>query len=393
MWTADPALAEPYPHPLGQLLSDAAARWPHHPYVVFACQPKVEDTRWTFAELDRLSTQLASGLLAEGFSPGECVAVWGPNHPEWLLLEWALFKAGIVLVTLNPLYKERELRYALEVSDVAGLFHADTAGGNALAPMVESVRPHCPQLRATYSFTEGLPRVLEKGDADARAGSGLPRDSDIGSLAMIQYTSGTTGEPKAAQLTHAGLATAAARSHRRWNIGPGDAVCHGFPLFHIGGSGTISLGPTTVGSTTLPLFVFKAATALDILETERCTHFIGVPTMAVAMMEDPSFVHRDLSALRTMGVGGAPLPIETAHRLEDAFGCPVLNIYGQTETCGSTTTAHPHRLTRAQGPHRGPGHGRGVAQGGRHRRPTGAPWAEGRAVLQGAGPDHRLPQV
>ena len=348
LWRApdtDPALDR---ISIGDSLRRAARRWPDREAMVYAHQAAIADTRLTYGALDTLTDRLAAALLADGYQPGERVAIWGPNHPAWIVLEYALAKAGLVIVALNPLYKALELRHALADSRAVGLFHADTAGGGPMRDIVDAVRAELPALRAVHDFTGDVEALLQRG-GDAGA---LP-DVDPAGLFMIQYTSGTTGVPKAALLPHAGVATIAARSYQSWQFGPGDRVCHGFPMFHVGGSANSTPGSLIVGATTLPIYIFKAREALDILEQERCTGFIGVPTMLAAMMEDPSFGARDLSALRRIVVGGAPVPSPFLRRCEAAFGVEMLNGYGQTESCGVMTSVRSgddeHHKTETSG--------------------------------------------
>jgi fatty-acyl-CoA synthase len=334
LWRADPREAAVLGIPLGSALGDAARRWPGRDAVVFACQPDVGELRWSYAELDATSTHLARALLARGYRPGERVAVWGPNHPHWILLEYALAKAGLVIVALNPTYRDAELAFALRDSGCVAVFHADEVSGTRLAEVVD--RAAEPAVRERFSFSSGIAALLA-GDVPAIM---LP-EVDASTTLMIQYTSGTTGTPKAACISHAAVVTSARNAYRLWSFGDGDRVCHGFPLFHVGGSGNSTPGAMMSGATTLPLYVFRAREALDILESERCTGFIGVPTMLVRMLEEPDFGRRDLGALRMIVIGGAPVPMKLLRECERAFGAEILNGYGQTETCGFTCSTVP----------------------------------------------------
>ena len=128
-------------------LARAAAAWPHSKAVIYRHQPAVNDVAWTYADLDKRVSALATGLSGLGFRPGERIAVWGPNHPEWILLEYAIARAGLVLVALNPLYSAAELRFALEDSNAAGVFHADRIGDVRPADILDSIRSDLPCLR------------------------------------------------------------------------------------------------------------------------------------------------------------------------------------------------------------------------------------------------------
>ena len=314
-------------------LARAADLWPDSEAVIYRHQPAVDDVAWTYADLDKRVSALAAGLSGLGFEPGARIAVWGPNHPEWILLEYAIARAGLVLVALNPLYSAAELRFALEDSNAAGVFHADLIGEARPADILDSIRGDLPCLRHCHAFSalEDVMRV--PGDPGPK-----PIMREPGDMFMIQYTSGTTGDPKAVRLSHRALATTGRNSYALWGIGEGSRVCFGFPLFHVGGSGNSIPGACLIGATALPLYIFKANIALDILEQERCTAFIGVPTMLLMMLDDPSFAGRDFSALKSIIVGGAPVTRELLLRCRDQFGAEVINCYGQTETSGVTAS-------------------------------------------------------
>tara|TARA_B100001029_G_C15038175_1_gene441630 strand:- start:694 stop:1743 length:1050 start_codon:yes stop_codon:yes gene_type:complete len=159
---------------------------------------------------------------------------------------------------------------------------------------------------------------------------------------MIQYTSGTTGIPKAAQMTHQSLITSSKNSHLRWEITANQRVCHGFPLFHIGGSACMTLGAAATGAVSLPIYIFKPDVTLDILQNEKCSIFIGAPVLLTAMLEVPNFNEYDLSELKCLVVGGSNPPLELLKKFSDEFDADVINGYGMTETCGLTSTALPN---------------------------------------------------
>jgi fatty-acyl-CoA synthase len=329
LWLDEQAAALPVDAALGDQLTGIAQQHPTREAVVYAAHDEVDNVRWRYGELDRMATDLARALLARGYRPGERIAIWAPNHPRWILLEYALARAGIVIVALNPLYKRAELAFALKTAGVAAIFHAREVGGEALRGMIDTVRAELPDLREVYTIDDDVSALLAAADTSTPLPSVAP-DACL----MIQYTSGTTGQPKAAQLSHRGVATTARNSYRTWGFGAGDRVCHGFPLFHVGGSGNSTPGAALVAATTLPLYIFKARRTLDILEREHCTGFIGVPSMLSAMMDDPTFDSRRLDALRRIVVGGAGVPQALIRRCEDAFGVEVINSYGQTESSG-----------------------------------------------------------
>jgi len=251
-WLSHTAAAIPLS--IGDMLRKSAALWPEQEAVVFSHQPLIAEVRWTFAALDRQATLLAERLLAFGYQPGDRIAILGPNHPEWILLEYALAKAGLVLVALNPLYKKDELIFTLNDSAVCGLFYADRIGGALTVDILAEVRAHTPLLRSEHSFSAGIPALLEGAPTPVA----LPV-VDPAALFMIQYTSGTTGKPKAVHISHAAIVTTAHNAWTAWGLGSSSRVCHGFPLFHIGGSGHATPAAAVVGASTHPLYIFKAA--------------------------------------------------------------------------------------------------------------------------------------
>lgn len=330
-WQAQAEDAEIVSLSLGQVLESSAGNYPAQEAVVYACHTEVENVRWTYAQLNDSATRLAAALLDYGYQPGDKLAVWGPNNPEWILLEYALAKAGLVLVALNPLYKKAELEFALVTSDVKGIFHADAVNKQPLRPIIDQLQVD--NLKHIHSFSSDIEQLLGSAPNDTPSVTVEPH-----SLFMIQYTSGTTGQPKAAQLSHQGIATMACQSYKIWGFGKGDRVCHGFPLFHVGGAGNSTPGAALVAATTLPLYIFKATRTLEILEQEKCNGFIGVPAMLIAMLEDPSMNSRDLSALRTIIIGGTSVSPELIQQCEDRFGVEIINSYGQTESSGVVTS-------------------------------------------------------
>ena len=323
---------------IGELLSEAAQKYPDSEALVYAHQPDIKEQRWTYAELDAVSTNLAKGFLDLGLSQGDAVGVWGPNHPEWIIIEYALAKAGLKLVTLNPLYKSKELIFALNTSQAVTLIHAKSIPNINVDEIVSEVKKDVPSLSHTLNFHEDLQNLISEGENKEF----LLEPPNPSEVFMIQYTSGTTGVPKAAQMTHQGLITTSRNSHIRWNISHKQKVAHGFPLFHIGGSACMTLGACSLGATSLPLYIFKPSITLDILEQEECSTFIGAPVLLTAMMEDPTFSQRSLPKLTTIVVGGSNPPIEFLKKCEKAFQVSMINGYGMTETCGLTSTALPN---------------------------------------------------
>ncbi len=310
---------------VGSVLRAAAAAAPERTALVaWGMEPTTRRT-WTFAELLRDAERTAQALLAR-FEPGEHIAVWAPNLPEWLLLEFGAGLAGLVIVTVNPAYRQRELDYVLRQSRAVGLFHVTGFRGNPMAEMVAQVRPVLPALREVIA--------MERWDefvASAAASRDLPAVT-ADDPAQIQYTSGTTGFPKGALLHHRGLTNNARFNMRRLRGHAEDIYAHAMPFFHTAGCVLATLGPLQVQATHAFLPAFEPRRALDLVERERATQFFGVPTMLIAMMEQPDFARRDLSSLRAVSSGGASVVPEVVRAIESRLGASVSIVYGQTES-------------------------------------------------------------
>jgi fatty-acyl-CoA synthase len=309
---------------VGSVLREAAAAAPER--TAIACYGLEPGSRrsWTFAELLRDAERTARALL-QRFEPGEHVAVWANNLPEWLLLEFGAGLAKLVLVTVNPAYRPRELDYVLRQSRAAGLFHVRGFRGNPMAEAVAGVRPGLPDLREAVE--------IERWDEFLASGSDATRLPEVepGDPAQIQYTSGTTGFPKGALLHHRGLTNNARLVMQRWDLRDGDVYAHPFPFFHTAGCVLATLGPIQGRATQAFPAAFDPGLTLQIIERERATHVGGVPTMLIALMEHPDQGGRDVSSVRTVGSGGALVPPDLVRAIEARFGAGFSIVYGQTE--------------------------------------------------------------
>src|SRR6476469_10546117 len=243
---------------------------------------------WTFGELRDEAERVARGLLTR-FEPGEPVAVWAGNGPDWVLLEFAAGMAGLTLVTVNPAYQAEELAHVLGHSGAAGVFLRTGAQAGILA----QVRDRLPRLR----------EVLTLGDWPA--GDGPLPEVDPASPAQILYTSGTTGRPKAAVLTHRGLTNNARLAAEAIGMRAGEAGVNPMPLFHVAGGALLTLGIVQSTGTQVLMPHFDPGLALELTEAYRGVCFGGVPTMLTAMLAHPSLARRDLSSLRYAMAGGA----------------------------------------------------------------------------------------
>ncbi|HEX3365988.1 class I adenylate-forming enzyme family protein [Phenylobacterium sp.] len=281
--------------------------------------------RWTYGELLADAERLARALLSR-YRPGERIAVWAPNIPEWVILEYASGLAGLTLVTASPAYRPRELAYVLEQSGAVGLFIVKEHRGNPMAEIAAQVAAQAPAVREVVDLEDAL--TLYAGEA---TGSALP-EVRPGDPVQIQYTSGTTGFPKGVVLHHRGITNNARFSMERMSLRRGDAVLNVMPLFHTAGCGLLTLGAVQFGGRLIVARLFEPARMLDIVEAEGVEFVLGVPTMLVALLEAQAAQPRDLRCVRTMGSGGAMVPPELARRVRAEFGCDFYIVYGQTES-------------------------------------------------------------
>jgi len=329
--------------------------------------------RWTYREFADRVTDLASGLIGLGLEPGDRVGLWSPNYAEWTLVQYATAEIGVVLVNINPAYRTHELAYALNQSGCKVLFAAPSFKTSDYIDMVEQVQPECPRLERAVFFWEddwdeivaGSPAVDEAAVAERR--TGLRPDEPIN----IQYTSGTTGFPKGATLSHRNILNNGFFVTELQHIGPGDRVCIPVPFYHCFGMVMGNLGCTTHGATmVIPSDAFDPVHVLDTVQAERCTALYGVPTMFIAELGLPDFATYDLTSLRTGVMAGSPCPVEVMKACVDEMHMEDVTIcYGMTETSPVSTQtlpddslhhrtatvgrAHPHVEIRVAAPETG----------------------------------------
>jgi len=290
--------------------------------------------RWSFGELLEAAEEVARALLGR-FDPGDHVAVWAPNLPEWILLQFGMGLAGLVLVPLNPAYRQAELTYALRQSKAAGLFYVPEFRGSPMAECVAQAERELPTLRCATSLTE-WDDFRASGSPQQRLPEVSPSDP-----VQIQYTSGTTGAPKGAVLHHRGLTNNGRLVVSSFGVEPGEAFLNPAPLFHVAGCVVGVLGSLACRAKLVQPVSFDPGLALALCESERVTAMGGVPTMLIAMMEHPDFGRRDLSSLRTVGIGGAAVPAELVRSIEAALGVEFIVLFGQTEASCSITKTRP----------------------------------------------------
>ncbi len=313
---------------LGGLLDWAAATVPQRIALVgvpvHAGNP-AQHPHWTYADL-RTQALRGAHALAARFKPGERVAVWAPNIPQWVMLEFGAAYAGLVLVTVNPGFKAGEVQYVLKQSRAAGILVMDSYRGNPMRATVDAIAPQCPELRSIIGFDEWQ-ALLASGDA---APGELPvvKPSDA---VMIQYTSGTTGFPKGAHLHHQGLVNNAAHTLARMGVQDGDTYLGVMPLFHTAGSVLAVLGCVARRATHVLMETFDAGIALELIASYRSNAMVGVPTMLIAMLEHPAFASTNLSSVRSICSGGSTVPAHLVNTLEHKLGAKFTIVFGMTE--------------------------------------------------------------
>lgn len=309
---------------VGELLRSVAAAVPDRTAIA-SVSPEETTRTWTYRELLDDAEHAAHWLL-ERFEPGDHITVWSPNLAEWVILQHGAALAGLVLVTANPSLRGAELTYVLEQSGSVGIAFADEFRGTNMRELLTDVLPAVPAIREHIAFTGWLDQVRAV-DTSART---LPV-VDPTSPAQLQYTSGTTGFPKAAKLSHRAMLTNASYVHRRALSGDGATWVSAMPLFHTAGSGMACLGTLTQRGTLVLCVVFDPELVLRSIEQYHATHYLGVPAMLRAILDNPSFDKHDVSSLRVLQSGGDTVPPELVEECESRFDVRFTTVYGQTE--------------------------------------------------------------
>ena len=342
-----------------QLLTERACALAQAPAAVFV----EHGIRWSYRDLAEESDRLAAGLLAIGLQPGDRIGVWSPNRPEWVALQFASARIGLVLVTINPAYRIGELEHALNKVGVKALLLArrfkssnypamleelapelkDAAPGELRASRVPSLR-HCivvgqDPVAGMYRYPDvvSLGRSIDAGEID-RISKSLNPDDPIN----VQFTSGTTGAPKGAALTHVNIVNNARFTASTIRLRSGDRLCIPVPLYHCFGMVMGSLACVATGATMVfPSESFDAEATLKAVSEEGCSGLYGVPTMFVSMLELLDEMKVDLSRLRTGIMAGAPCPMEIMRQVQDRLNMKGITIaYGMTETSPVSFQSH-----------------------------------------------------
>ena len=343
-----------------ELLAATTRRLPDQTAAVFADK----NIRWSYQEFYELTLQMAAGLLALGVVPGDRVGIWSPNRWEWVALQYASAQIGAILVSINPAYRRAELEYALNKTGVSVLMLAEQFKSSDYIAMIEALAPELASHRGGVLHLAKLPhlnhlvhmgtgdrpgmmttqylmqlatdRLIEKAK---KIGAGLDRHDPIN----IQFTSGTTGAPKGATLTHANIINNGRFTVERMGLQQGEMLCLPVPLYHCFGMVMGSLGCVAIGAgLVFPGEAFEPLATLKAIAAEKCAALYSVPTMFLSMLDHEDFSQFDISSLRTGIMAGAPCPMEVMKRVTREMNLKEITIaYGMTETSPVSFQSHP----------------------------------------------------
>lgn len=360
-WEAEAFGTELIELTLGDLLDQRAAEVPDKEALVYSYPEIGLDLRMNYRQYRNVVNQLAKGLMALGIEKGDHIAVWATNVPEWVFLELAVSKIGGVLVTINTNYRAAEIEYALRQGDIKALFMIEELRGFSYLEAVYSIAPELKSLADPLNqelSSENLPRLKrvvligkepkpgvslysqitaladQVSDAELKA-----RQATVGvhDVVQMQYTSGTTGFPKAVMLTHYSLVNQSHIACSRGALTADERYVTSMPYFHIAGSLGAIVYSLFLGCTLIPLIAFDPAKQLELFEKEKGTFTFAVPTMLVAMLNHPRFAEFNLSSLKNIFTGATPVPVIVMEQIKDRIGADCSIVFGMTETTGAVT--------------------------------------------------------
>jgi fatty-acyl-CoA synthase len=355
---------------IGQALRDAAARWG----AGLALVSRHQNRRFSWAELDAEVDRIAMGLLAHGVQTGDRVGIWAPNCWEWTVVQFATARIGAILVTINPAYRLSEVEYALNKVGCSVLITAAAFKTSDYVGMLRELGPaRLPRLRLIVTLGDAghegfLPWAALSHAPDHRQLDAIAATLDRNDAINIQFTSGTTGFPKGATLTHRNILNNGLFTAHTIKAGPADRICIPVPLYHCFGMVLGNLAALTSGAAMVyPAESFDPVLTLAAVAAERCTALYGVPTMFITMLNTPDLAGFDVASLRTGIMAGSPCPITTMRQVIDQLNMTEVTIgYGMTETSPLTTQTatddpldervstvgrvHPHAQAKIVGP-------------------------------------------
>lgn len=319
------------PITIGDMLRASAAVAPERPALKELGYDGAVGRSWTYAQLLRDAERLGRALAAR-HPPGARIAVYANNRPEWALIEFAAAFAGLTLVTVNPAYQKRELKFVLEQSRSEAIYYVESFRGNPMREIADAVCNDIPAIRHRILLTDH--DALFAGHDEGVLPDVRPDD-----VVQIQYTSGTTGFPKGALLHHKGLVRNGIDTMTRAGVRAGDFFVHNMPMFHTTGCAILTLGGLGLGATMLLAPMFDPATIVRVIERERPRFLLGVPTMLVALIDEVKKSGRDVSSIERIMSGGAMVAPELVRKARDVFGANIQIVYGQTESSPVITQA------------------------------------------------------
>ncbi len=324
---------------VGGLLDESVERWPDEEAVVFSAYRDLGiEARWTYAELAARARRVGRALIASGIEPGERFGIWATNIPEWLELQFGAAYIGAVVVPMNPLYRASEVEFVLAKSGASACFVLPENRGASLWDIAREASAdleHVQLLVSIGAAHDGAPSWEEwlaggdgVGEDRLERRRRAVRSADT---SQIQFTSGTTGFPKGAELSHGGIVNDARLFAHRATLRQHGRHCNPMPYFHCGGCVMSTLGSVATGSAQLPAVTFDAARINRTIEEEGCTSVSLVPTMMIGLEEQVARDGRDLSSLEVVVTGGSPVPPEVMNRWIERYGVGINNTYGMTE--------------------------------------------------------------
>ncbi len=321
---------------IGENLRNTVAKYPQQEALVCVDQ----NYRATYTEFYSQTEQIAKSLVAIGLKKGDRVGIWSPNRAEWTLLQYVTARVGMILVNLNPAYKENELEFVLNQAEISAVFASLHFKSSEYKTMLNNVKHNTPTVEHIVIFEEDWTNFLEKSEEISTSEiHQIEQSVQFDDAVNIQYTSGTTGFPKGVTLTHHNLLNNGFFIGVRLNYTHLDRVCIPVPFYHCFGMVIGNIACTSHGACmVIPSESFEPEKALNAVEMEKCTSLYGVPTMFIAELELPNFDRFDLSSLRTGVMAGSPCPIEIMKKVQAKMNMKEVSIcYGMTETSPVST--------------------------------------------------------
>ena len=309
---------------VGELLREIAASHPEHIALVDISENGDVNKSWSYSELLSEAVTLSYSLSSR-FYKGEKLVVWAPNIPQWIFMEYACALSGIVLVTANPSFQTKELKYVIEQSGAVGVFLVSEYRGNKMEMIAkDAIEGNC-KIRELTDL-DNRKALYHEGGIKDNLSAVQPDDP-----AQIQYTSGTTGFPKGAVLSHKSLLNNAKIYCDRKRVNENSVWSNFMPLFHTAGCATGALGSLSAACKMLLIKQFNADIFAKLIEEQKVTTCFAVPTMLFSLLESLEKKPRDVSSLEVISTGGAPVPPELVKRVKERLGCHLLSAFGQTE--------------------------------------------------------------